>query len=526
MKMSWFIRFAANLPQGESLDPVTWQRYHKRIIILLWFHAAAIPCFGVFMGNTMVNSAAAGLLLFAFGWVAKSNALNRRIQSVISTLGLVSSSALLVHLSGGYIEAHFHFFVMLAVIALYFDWVPFIVSLLLVVLDHGVIGTIASKLTYNHQAAQHHQWIWALIHAGFILAESAALLVYWRVNESAQEKTKASETTLHQLIDAAPDALIVVEGNDRIVRANRQAEVLFGYACKEFQDQSLDILFPERFRQAHAHDQASYFENLKVRLMATDRELVARRKDGSEVKVEVNLSPLTTGEGSFVIAAVRDITARKRIEAQVHAYAEELEQKNRALDLALVEAQASTKAKSAFLATMSHEIRTPMNGVIGMTGLLLDTDLTVEQRDYTETVRRSGEHWMDVLNDILDFSKIEAGKIDMEVIDFDLRSLVEDVGALLAEQAHAKRLELGLLVQARVPTALRGDPGRLRQILMNLVSNAIKFTECGEVAVTIDLEQTEGTNAEALVRFDVRDTGIGMTAGVYAGRSDYRANSE
>ncbi|MEO5954520.1 MAG: response regulator [Nitrospiraceae bacterium] len=512
MKMSWFIRVAARLPHGESLDPVTWERYHKRILLVLWFHAATIPWFGLFMGNTVVICAAAGLLLFALGWAAKSNALNRRIQSVISTLGLVTSSALLVHLSGGYIEAHFHFFVMMAVIALYFDWVPFIAALLLVVFDHGVIGTIAATLTYNHSAAQHHQWIWALIHGGFILAESAALLVYWRVTEYAHEKTKASETMLHQLIDAAPDALLLVDANDRIVRANRQAEVLFGYAGEEFQHQPLDILLPERFGQAHAHHQASSSANPTVRLRATGRELLARRKDGSDVTVDVSLSPLTTGDASFVIAAVRDITERKHIEAQVHAYAEELVQKNLDLDIALGEAQASTKAKSVFLATMSHEIRTPMNGVIGMTGLLLDTDLTAEQRDYTETVRRSGEHLMDVLNDILDFSKIEAGKIDMEVIDFDLRSLVEDVGALLAEQAHSKRVELSLLVQARVPTALRGDPGRLRQVLMNLVSNAIKFTEFGEVVVTIDLEQTHGTDAETLVRFDVTDTGIGMTA--------------
>jgi signal transduction histidine kinase len=239
---------------------------------------------------------------------------------------------------------------------------------------------------------------------------------------------------------------------------------------------------------------------------------------------ETDLKAMKAGAADYLVKghldarllerSIRYALERKRAQEELVEHAHEIERKNRDLAQAVKVSQEATKLKSQFLANVSHEIRTPMNGVLGMTDLLLDTELTAEQRDYAETAYRSAEALLDIIDSILDLSKIEAGKLQLDIVDFSPAEVLREVLKMVSGRARSKGLTVTAKVGEEAQQHLRGDPVRLRQVLLNLVANAIKFTEFGEVAVSVDVSDTSEQGTQLL--FEVEDTGIGLTADAQA----------
>ncbi|MDQ6785330.1 MAG: response regulator [Acidobacteriota bacterium] len=307
----------------------------------------------------------------------------------------------------------------------------------------------------------------------------------------AEENLQDSELRYRRLFENNPNAIWVWDIETlEFLAVNEEAIRLFGYSREEFQKMfTKDLRPPEDlpvFLEFVAQADAGVEKFHSMRL---------QKKDGKIIEAEINLQTINFDGRRARLSLITDVTERKRIQ-------EELEQ---ARDAALE----SARLKSEFLANMSHEIRTPMNGIIGMNGLLLDTDLSEQQRDYAQTTQLSADALLRIIDDILDFSKIEAGQLHFEKIDFDLRDCVESLVELLAERAQAKGIEIASLVYADVPTLLFGDPWRLRQILTNLIGNAVKFTEQGEVTVNVRKQSEAGEYVS--LRFEVADTGIGIS---------------
>ena len=303
-----------------------------------------------------------------------------------------------------------------------------------------------------------------------------------------------------------PEVVEECLGLARITNVNKATLALFGVASKTELLQNLTAFLPESAYK----DYREQLVKIASGQQRFEMEILNQTLAGSVITLNLNWAvvPGCENDLSQVIVSLVDITARKQAE-------QELEQANQQLQetLALAKefarkAEMANVAKGEFLANMSHEIRTPMNGVIGMAGLLLDTPLDEEQRRFAETLRSSGEALLTVINDVLDFSKIEAGKLDLESLDFDLQDLLGDFGMGMALRAHEKGLELLCSLDPGAPSRLRGDPGRLRQILTNLVGNAIKFTKQGEVVVRASCLSAE--QAGVMLRFSIRDTGIGI----------------
>jgi two-component system sensor histidine kinase/response regulator len=311
---------------------------------------------------------------------------------------------------------------------------------------------------------------------------------------AAASDQRAHQMRIEAILESAVDCIIVMDDQGRIVEFNPAAERTFGYTRAEVVGRSLaDTIVPPAFRAAHVEGLRRYLATGEGRVIGQRVEVMAMRSCGTEFPVELAMAAFRLGDTPLFTAYIRDITDRKRAEAELRE--------------SKAAAEAGSRAKSEFLATMSHEIRTPMNGILGFAELLRDTPLDAEQREHLETIRQSGEALLAIINDILDFSKIEAGSLLLERTPYDFTLAAAEVVKLMTAQAHAKYLDLTVHTPSN-PVWLVGDPGRMRQVLVNLVGNAIKFTDRGHVTVQIE---TVGPAVEAVaVRCLVSDTGIGV----------------
>ncbi|MFO0773413.1 MAG: PAS domain S-box protein [Nitrospiraceae bacterium] len=326
--------------------------------------------------------------------------------------------------------------------------------------------------------------------------------------KAAEAARLEQETRLRAIVDQAVDGIVTLDEDGVIESVNPAAERLFGYSGPEMVGRSMAQLMPDLGESPGAPGSGHSLRKTLSKMVGGGRELTGYRKDGRSVPVEVAISEMQLADQRRFTGLVRDITERKEADWKIKDAAHALECRNLELAHASDQALQATRAKSEFLASMSHEIRTPMNAIVGMAEMLHETGLSEAQREYVERLSRAANSLLDLINDILDVSKIEAGQLELERVAFDLPDLVDKTVEMLAVRAHAKSLELVVFVHPSVPTMVLGDPTRLRQVLVNLIGNAIKFTERGEV--TLRVEPAADVPSGMGIRFAVADTGIGI----------------
>jgi PAS domain S-box-containing protein len=473
------------------------------------------------------------------GWFRPGLPSTRYIIAVAQML----MGALLIHLTGGRIETHFHVFGSLAFLAFYRDWRVLIPATVVVALDHMLRGAFWPQSVYGVLVAS--QWRW-LEHAAWVLFEDVFLVVACRRSVMEMRQTADRTAALEQevctrqqaendarnawarndaILDVALDCVILMDDEGRIAQFNPAAERTFGYTSAEAVGIELgELIVPADDRNAHRVAIASYLKTGETAILNRRIELMAVRKGGETFPVEVAIAPISSDGAAMFAGYMRDITERKRAERELAHRALDLqrahdaERQNAEQLAALVDqlritqrqAETATRAKSEFLASMSHELRTPLNAIILYSELLQE-----EAEDQTsqssivdlQRIQSAGKHLLDLINGILDLSKIEAGKMALSLEDFNVNAMVNELVDTVAPLVQKNRNTLTVTCAADVGV-MHGDLTKTRQILLNLLSNASKFTRDGNVTVDIRRCVVDKTTC---VEFSVTDTGVGMT---------------
>ena len=460
------------LPEGGTLPEASWWRRHRGIVILLALHAAGLPLIGIIRGYGVAHSLLEGAVVAVMVGLASWGRLSPRARSAMASFGLLTSSGLLVHFSGGLIEMHFHFFVMVAVIALYQDWVPFLLAVGYVVVHHGAVGVLDPTAVYNHPAAWANPWKWAGIHGGFILTESVACLSAWRISEEAR-------TQAELILESAGEGVLGVNLSGFTTFANPAASALTGYEAHELVGQQQhEMLEPSRADgSSYQWSESPVFQSMRDGIVRRVSNEIYRRKDGSSFPAEYSSTPIRRG-GDIVGAVVtfRDISERR----------------------------AAEQAKEEFTSVVSHELRTPLTSIRGSLGLLsrgIMGDIPDDARRMLDIAAGNTERLMRLINDMLDIERLDSGKITLKRESCDAGDLLKQAADAMTPMAEESDVRLSITPES---ITVWGDAGRIVQTLTNLISNAVKFSP---PKGTVDIS-VERAGRDALFR--VRDRGRGI----------------
>lgn len=492
-------RILALLPHGHGLSEASWKARHRAILVVLWGHAVAVPLYGIIMDYSVWHSLLEGFPIAVAAAFAAWGSKRRRPRSGAATAGLLFASAILVHFSGGLIEMHFHFFVMVPLVALYQDWSPFLAAIGYVLLHHGAAGAIDPTSVYNHPAALASPWKWAAVHALFIAATSVVCLATWRMNETALERSRAAERELREALallsttlDSTADGVLVVDGEGAIRTYNQRFREMWGIPPEVLDSEDdeaalgyvLDQLaepeaFLDKVRELYASPEAESLDEIEF-------------KDG-RIFERLSQPHRIDGESIGRVWSFRDITDRKETERTLR---EALHRDREAVE----RLRSLDESKSLLLTAVSHELRTPLATVRGFAQTLYerDADLRADQRrDFLQRLLTGAERLEQLVLNLFDLDRVSRGIMEPRRDTVELDELIRRVLDHLDIPRHPITADLE-------PTTAELDTGMVERVVENLLVNAAKHTPPGtDVTVRLRSDDTDAV-------ISVEDNGPGV----------------